>query len=137
MGWDVPEMYIERAIGSDSEPQHWGLIGKPWYLFGSLEYSKVFLLGHGKYGPQPGWDPARELRGLPDNPSSEVARLREMSDREITDATWLTLSELESINLDIPVGLPDDIDPVLRDPTRYFNFSKTSIVKKNTPPHSS
>lgn len=79
MGWDIPQMYIERALGPGSEPRHWGLIAKPSYMFGSLEYSRTFLLGHGKYGPQPGWKPARELKGLPENPSKDVARLRETS----------------------------------------------------------
>lgn len=47
-----------------------------------------------------------------------------MSDREITDATWLTLPELESIDLETLMGLPDDIGTVLRRPGRYFNFSR-------------
>lgn len=123
MGWDVPNMYIEASFkGSD----HWYLVAKPWNIFTGLQYSKAFLLGHGKYGKMPGWSPVKNLKGLPKNPSRDLSKLIDSYRDEIKDPTHLTLSELESIDLEKEIELPENgIDEVrLKDWGRYYGFYK-------------
>lgn len=120
MGWDVPSMYIERtALPSEIR---WELVAKPTNMIGLLAYPKAFLLGHGKYGPKPGWEPVEKLRGLPQDLSDDVSRLAETATREPTDPTWYSFDELQEIDLDEPMGLPDNEDPILRRPRDYLRF---------------
>lgn len=123
MGWDVPDMYIETSFeGSD----HWQFVAKPWNMFTGLEYCKAFLLGHGKYGKMPGWEPVTELRGLPDDTSKDLSRLIKSYEDKIKDPTYITLSELENIDLEEEIGLPEKgIEEImLKNWGRYYNFRK-------------
>lgn len=121
-------MYVEVAAGGDP-PDHtgWLFVAKPWPMFPSLEMAKAFLFGRAKYGPLPGWEPVRELRGIPDDLSSDVELRREASDMTVADPTWLTLGELRSIDLDVPMGIPDD-PAALHDRTvrRYAAYTLVS-----------
>lgn len=123
MGWDVPSMYIESSFeGSD----HWQFVAKPWNMFTGLEYSKAFLLGHGKYGKIPGWDPVTELRGFPDNQSKDLSKLIESYGDKIKDPTYMNLSELENIDLEKEIGMPEKgiEEMMLKNWDRYYNFRK-------------
>lgn len=125
MSWDVPEMYIERSLGKESENKIWSLVAKPWPMFTGLEYCKTFLLGHGKYGSYPAWEPVNRLKGLPENRSKTLNDLIEAYDYEIKDATYLTLSELKEIDLEQKMDAPDAEDIIeTGNIGRYHNFWK-------------
>jgi hypothetical protein len=114
MGWKIPKLWVEDAERGQC------LLN----LSNTLQRCrwKAFLLGHQKYGPKPSWDPVEPLRGFPENLSDHIRydiendpNIRETGDLcgadneelDHLDATYYSLSELQSIDLDVDIGYPE------------------------------
>lgn len=100
MSWRLPECWIEVNTGH----QYRG-IAKASNLF-ELSRERAIFLGHSKTGRSPGWEPVKEIRGLPDDVSDEVQLAFENFSANV-DTTYLTLEELKNIDLEKPIGFPE------------------------------
>jgi len=76
---------------------------------------KIFLLGHGKYGPRDFLAPEKPIRGVPERAMRSdwtwnlIEKYEGFNVEEISEKfTYYTLNELEEIDLSDPVFMPDN-----------------------------
>jgi hypothetical protein len=117
MGWTSPEVVVDVTKDVDLMPPKPLLHPDVLFLINELAHWKVFLLGFGKSTPRDCWSPEKPLRGLPEYKNSWLRNLIEtyreegVREEEMEKAfTYYTLNELKEIDLDEPVGIPDNPD---------------------------
>lgn len=95
--WNIPTCWIEVRVG-----RHYRGVVKASNLF-MLVRDRAILLGHGKHGKRPGWNPPKSLRGFPKDVSEEVKRDILGTDWDKADVTYYNLRELKDIDLNAPI----------------------------------
>lgn len=117
MGWRPVNIVVEVVKDEDNiMPPETLLHPDALYTVDDVARWKAFLLGHSKASSKECWRPEKPLRGLPEyrnewlsyliqkNKEDDVASEEEM-DKVFT---YYTLKELKEIDLDEPIGVPEN-----------------------------
>lgn len=133
MGWRGVNIVVDVVTDEDNvTPPKTLLHPDALFNYDELAYWKVFLLGFSKYSSKECWNPEKPLKGLPEYRNDWLYNLVESNKKEGVASeeemdkvfTYYTLKELKEIDLDEPVGLPEN-------PESWDDYSRCLDLKMN------